>query len=71
MQITFKDYVSSFPKIEKEFDGEAMCAMKWIYSYVHLGDGVAKGCHNVPHRYVSQQDVITYGKDVFVNPDLQ
>lgn len=67
MQITFKDYVKSFPKIEKELDGQAMCAMKWIYSYVHLGDGVAKGCHNVPHRYVSHQDVITYGKDIFVN----
>lgn len=67
MQITFRDYIKTFPKLEKEFDNAAMCAMKWIYLYVHLGDGVVKGCHNVPHRYVTSDDVVKYGKDLFLN----
>ena len=71
MQITFRDYVKTFPKLEKEFDNAAMCAMKWIYLYVHLGDGVVKGCHNVPHRYVTNNDVIRYGKDLFLNSEFE
>ena len=67
MQITVRDYIKTFPKLEKEFDGSAMCAMKWIHQYIHLGHGVVKGCHNVPHRYISQQEVEKYGKDIFFN----
>lgn len=71
MQITFRDYIKTFPKLEKEFDNAAMCAMKWIYLYVHLGEGVVKGCHNVPHRYITSNDIIKYGKDLFTNSDYE
>jgi organic radical activating enzyme len=71
MQITFRDYVKTFPKLEKEFDNAAMCAMKWIYLYVHLGEGVVKGCHNVPHRYVTSDDIAKYGKDLFTNSEYE
>lgn len=56
-----------FPKVEKQLDGKAMCAMKWIHQYVNLETGVVKMCHNVPHRYVSQDEVLKYGKNIFFN----
>jgi sulfatase maturation enzyme AslB (radical SAM superfamily) len=65
--ITFHEYLKSFPKLEKELDGSSMCAMKWIHQYVNLETGVVKMCHNVPHRYITQQEVDVYGKNIFFN----
>jgi len=65
--ITVSEYQKSFPKLEKELDGNAMCAMKWIHQYVNLDTGAIKMCHNVPNRYVTQKEVDTYGKDIFFN----
>lgn len=66
-KIEFHDYMSQFPKLEKEFDGTAMCAMKWIHQFVHLEEGIVKMCHNVPHRRITQEDIGLYGKDIFMN----
>lgn len=67
MQISIKDYRKTLPNLEKELDEQAMCALKWIHQYVHLGHGAVKACHNVPHRYITIEEVITYGKDIFCN----
>lgn len=58
--------MSTFPKLEKEFDGTSMCAMKWIHQFVNLETGAVKMCHNVPHRYITQQDIEKYGKNIFM-----
>ena len=53
--------------LDKTLDGSAMCAMKWIHFYIHLKEGIVKNCHNVPHRYISKEELDKHGKDVFVN----
>ena len=65
--ITVHDYVKTFPKFEKELDGKAMCAMKWIHQYVNMETGVIKMCHNVPHRYVTREEIVQHGKNIFFN----
>jgi len=52
---------------DKIMDGSAMCAAKWIHFYIHLKEGIVKSCHNVPQRFISQEDLDTYGKNVFMN----
>lgn len=65
--IRFHEYIKIFPKFEKELDGESMCAMKWIHQHVNLETGVVKMCHNVPHRYVTDDEISLYGKNIFFN----
>jgi len=66
-KIELHDYMKTFPKLEKELDGNAMCAMKWIHQFVNLEEGIVKMCHNVPHRYITEDDILKYGKDIFMN----
>jgi len=65
-KLSFNEYMNKFPKLEKEFDGTAMCAMKWIHQYVNLETGAVKMCHNVPHRYITEDDIKNYGKNIFM-----
>lgn len=65
-KITVHEYIKSLPKIEKELDGTAMCAMKWMHQFVNLETGVVKMCHNVPHRYITEEEIEKYGKDIFM-----
>jgi len=51
---------------DKVMDDNAMCAMKWIHCYVHLSEGIVKNCHNVPQRFITQEELDKYGKDVFM-----
>lgn len=66
-KIEFHNYMKTFPKVEKQLDGTAMCAMKWIHQFVNLQEGIVKMCHNVPHRYITEEDILKYGKDIFMN----
>jgi len=66
-KITLHEYMGKFPKLEKDFDNTAMCAMKWIHQFVNLETGSVKMCHNVPHRYVTADDIKKYGKNIFMN----
>lgn len=66
-KIELHDYMKNFPKLEKQLDGNAMCAMKWIHQFVNLQEGIVKMCHNVPHRHVTEEDIKKYGKDIFMN----
>jgi sulfatase maturation enzyme AslB (radical SAM superfamily) len=61
------EYMKTFPKLEKELDGNAMCAMKWIHQFVNLEEGIVKMCHNVPHRTITEEEIKLYGKGIFMN----
>lgn len=66
-KIEMHDFMKTFPKLEKELDGNAMCAMKWIHQFVNLEEGIVKMCHNVPHRTITEEEIKLYGKDIFIN----
>jgi organic radical activating enzyme len=65
--ITIKDYLKTLNLGRPQLDGQAMCANKWTFLYVHFDAGIVRNCYNVPPRKVTSEDIEKYGTDIFFN----
>ena len=65
--ITIKEYTKSLDLGRPELDGQAMCANKWTFLYVHFDAGIIRNCYNVPAKPVTIDELDKYGSDIFFN----
>jgi organic radical activating enzyme len=65
--ITIKEYIKTLHLGRPQLDGQAMCANKWTFLYVHFDAGIVRNCYNVPPRVVTLDDINKYGTDIFFN----
>lgn len=65
--IKLEDYIKSVTIEPTQLDNQAMCANKWIHTYVYLGASIVKNCHNVPNRFITEEEMDLYGTDIFTN----